>query len=327
MVLIFQYYKCAFCYICIKVIYLNSKNKHIVKASWISLVGNAFLAVAKISVGFIGGSLALIGDGIDSSIDVVMSVVTLVTARIINKPPDFRFAYGYEKADSIAAKVLSFFIFFAGAELAISSIRRFFREEAIQQPEPIAIIVVLASVLIKILLSIYQFRVGKKTNSNMLLANAKNMKYDVGISVTVLAGLLVVEFFAYPLADAIAALIISLWVMKGAFEIFKDSSTELMDGVKDTTVYNKIFEAAEEVPGVRNPHRVRSRQIGNMHMIVIDIEIDGTKTLSEAHHLSHVVEEKIRAKVENVYDVVIHAEPFDNYEKDERQGVRIEDIQ
>lgn len=306
---------------------MDSKNRHIVKASWISLFGNAFLAVAKISVGFIGGSLALIGDGIDSSIDVVMSVVTLVTARIINKPPDSRFAYGYEKADSIAAKVLSFFIFFAGAELAISSVKRFFREEVIQQPEPIAIIVVLASVLIKIMLSIYQYRVGKKTNSNMLLANAKNMKYDVGISVTVLVGLLVVEFFAFPLADAIAALVISVWVMKGAFEIFKDSSTELMDGVKDITVYNKIFEAAEEVPGVRNPHRVRSRQIGNMHMIVIDIEIDGTKTLSEAHHLSHIVEEKIRAKVENVYDVVIHTEPFDNFEKDERQGVRIEDIQ
>jgi divalent metal cation (Fe/Co/Zn/Cd) transporter len=110
-------------------------------------------------------------------------------------------------------------------------------------------------------------------------------------------------------------------VLKGAYDIFMDSNTELMDGVDDPMVYHKIFEAVAEVKGVSNPHRVRSRQISHMHMIQIDIEVDGRMTLEEAHSLSHLVEEKIRDKVENIYDIVIHIEPLGNIEVGEKDGV------
>jgi divalent metal cation (Fe/Co/Zn/Cd) transporter len=106
-----------------------------------------------------------------------------------------------------------------------------------------------------------------------------------------------------------------------------DSNVELMDGVKDTTVYNRIFDAVEQVPGVCNPHRVRSRQIGNMYMIALDIEVDGDMSLNQAHDLAEQVENSIKCRVENVYDIVVHVEPKGKCHSAEKFGLDKEAIQ
>jgi cation diffusion facilitator family transporter len=302
------------------------RKKEIRVASWVSLIGNSILAVLKIVIGMISGSLAVIADGVDSSIDILMSFITLITSRLIARPPDKKFAYGYEKADAIAAKVLSFFIFFAGAQLAFTTIKKITLQEQVSFPGMLAVYVTLFSVAGKIFLSYYLARKGKMNHSAMLIANAKNMKYDILISVTVLVGLFFTLVLNITIADTIAALFISGWVMWGALRIFIDTNTELMDGVDDTSVYDKIFEAASAVAGVNNPHRVRSRQIGKMHMIVIDIEVDGGLSLKDAHAIAQKVEKNIRRKVENVYDIVVHTEPLGNIETDERDGITGKDL-
>jgi divalent metal cation (Fe/Co/Zn/Cd) transporter len=100
-----------------------------------------------------------------------------------------------------------------------------------------------------------------------------------------------------------------------------DSNADLMDGVKDVSVYNKIFEAIGEIPGASNPHRVRSRQIGNMYMISLDIEADGDISLNEAHNIAEAVENSIKRTVENVYDIVVHVEPIGTHRFGEKFGV------
>jgi len=103
---------------------MEIREREITNASWVGIFGNSFLSVLKISAGFISGSLAVVADGIDSSTDIITSVITLITARFLAKPPDKKYPYGYGKADTIATKVLSFIIFFAGAQLFISTIRK-----------------------------------------------------------------------------------------------------------------------------------------------------------------------------------------------------------
>ncbi len=305
----------------------DNKTKLILKASWISFGGNGILAVLKISVGLFAGSLAVVGDGIDSSIDVIISLITILTAGIISKPPDKEHAFGHEKADSIAAKTLSFFIFYAGMQLLISSIQRLMHPEETQIPQMTAVIVTLFSIAGKMFLALYQYKIGKKTDSTMLIANAKNMKYDVLISSTVLIGLLVSKYLNMPIADPIAALVLSIIVLKGAIEIFLDTNIELMDGVKNPKIYNHIFEAVEEVKGAYNAHRVRSKQIGNAYMIIMDIEVDGTTPLKEAHEIANKVETKIREKVDNIYDIIVHIEPLGDIEKNERLGFCKHDVE
>lgn len=304
-----------------------TKGHAIRRASWISIFGNAALSILKIVIGFISGSLAVVADGIDSASDIITSIITLVTAKIISKPPDVRFAYGYEKADTIASKILAFIIFFAGAQLAISTGTKLLENETRTMPGAIALYVTIVSIIGKLLLALYQFKVGKRVNSSMLIANAKNMQNDVIISISVLIGLVFTFIFKMPMLDVMTAFAVSGWIMWVAIKIFIQSNTELMDGVLDTSVYKIVFAAAEEVEGVYYPHRVRIRQINNSYVIAIDIEVEGSLTVSESHRISHEVGENIKRKIENVYDIVVHIEPLGTIDKGEKYGVSNKDFQ
>jgi len=118
---------------------------------------------------------------------------------------------------------------------------------------------------------------------------------------------------------------VGIWIMKAGFEIFMESSLELMDGTDNPELYYKIFDAVEEVGGV-NPHRVRVRKHSNLYTVDLDIEIDGKLTIEEGHEISKDVEINIRKKVENVYDVLVHIEPEGNIEK-EKFGLSRENIE
>ena len=104
-----------------------SREKILIRTSWISTIGNAVLSVSKIIVGLLAGSLAVLGDGIDSATDVIISVVMIFTARIMSRPPSKKYVFGYEKAESIATKILSLVIFYAGVQMLLSSVESIFR--------------------------------------------------------------------------------------------------------------------------------------------------------------------------------------------------------
>lgn len=296
-------------------------GKQILRASYVSVIGNGVLSAAKIIVGAISGSFAVISDGIDSASDVAMSVVMIVTAKIMGRKPNRKYVYGYAKAELIATKILSMLIFFAGAEMFVSAIRNLFSEQERIMPGKIAIYVTVASILCKLLLSLYQTATGRKTGSSMLIANGINMRNDVVISLSVLVGLFFSFVLELPILDSVTALLVSCFIVWSAVRIFMDSNTELMDGVKDVTVYQKIFDAIEKVDGIKNTHRVRSRSIGNKYMITLDVEADGNMTLNQAHALTIEVEQRIRESIPEVYDIVVHIEPFGTH-PEEVFGVR-----
>ena len=298
-----------------------SREKILIRTSWISTIGNAVLSVSKIIVGLLAGSLAVLGDGIDSATDVIISVVMIFTARIMSRPPSKKYVFGYEKAESIATKILSLVIFYAGMQMLFSSVESIFSDEVKEIPSAIAIYVTVFSIAGKLLLALYQYKQGKKINSSMLTANAINMRNDVIISSGVLLGLIFTFIFKLPILDSITGLIISLFIIKSSVGIFMDSNVELMDGVKDVNIYNKIFEAVEKVPGAGNPHRVRSRMIGNLNNITLDIEVDPQMTLMQAHEIADAVEKSIENSIDNVYDILVHVEPAGKCQTDEKFGI------
>ncbi|MDR0954296.1 MAG: cation diffusion facilitator family transporter [Rikenellaceae bacterium] len=300
----------------------TAKDRALIRTSWVSTLGNSVLAVAKIAVGLLAGSMAVFGDGIDSATDVVISIVMLVAASVVSRPPSRKYAFGFEKAESIATKILSLVIFYAGAQMLVSALRIMASGEVRPLPGTLALWVTVFSIAGKLALAWYQFRVGRKIGSSLITANAKNMRNDVLISVGVLLGLAFTYLFDLPILDAVTMLLISLFIIKTAIDIFIDSNTELMDGVKDDGVYQKIFDAVERVEGASNPHRVRSRLIGGLYMVDLDIEADGDITLAEAHDIAARVEESIREALENVYDIVVHVEPAGKHHDQEQFGVR-----
>jgi cation diffusion facilitator family transporter len=289
---------------------MAEREQEIKNASWVGIFGNAFLSAIKIMAGLISGSLAVVADGVDSSSDIITSIITLITARILNKPPNKKYPYGYGKADTIATKLLSFIIFFAGAQLFITTIKKLITGGNTKVPSKLAIYITIISIIGKLLLSYHQSRIGKKTGSSMLIANGKNMQNDVLISGTVLLGLIFIYVFKMPILDTIFALIVSIWVLWVAYKIFRETSLELMDGTKDCTIYERIFDAIDAVEGAHHPHRVRASNIGDKVMIAIDLEVDGELSLREAHEIANRVEESIKSKINNVFEVAIHIEPL-----------------
>ncbi|MDR2389211.1 MAG: cation diffusion facilitator family transporter [Tannerellaceae bacterium] len=297
------------------------KDKILLATSRVSALGNALLSVAKILTGCLAGSLAVLSDGIDSATDVLISLVMIFTARIMQRPPSEKYVYGYEKAEGIATKILSLTIFYAGVQMLISSLEKIFSHETRSLPEPMAVYVTVLSIAGKLALALYQYRQGKRIRSALLIANAKNMRNDVVISLGVLLGLGFTFGLGLPVADAVTSLGVSLFILRSSVGIFLEANVELMDGVRDVSIYRRIFEAVEKVPGASNPHRVRSRMIGNLYMIDLDVEADGNITLQEAHNIADEVEKRIKEAVENVYDIVVHVEPAGKHHPTEKFGL------
>ena len=303
-----------------------TRQQQIIRASWWAIAGNAILAVLKLVVGFVSDSYAVMADGIDSAGDIASSLVILLAARIIARPPNIRFAYGYQKADTVAAKILSIMIFFAGAQLAWSTARLLIGGTTQETPSTLAIWVTVISILGKLVLALVLLRTAKIVNSPMLIANARNMRNDILISFSVLCGLLFTVYLQEPLIDRILALLISLFIMYTAYRIFMKTNIDLMDGIDDPGLYDQLFEAVREVPGAHHPHRVRARKIGIYYMVNLDIEVDASLSVKEAHDIARGVEHVIKEKLQNVYDVMVHVEPLGNREVNEKYGITESEI-
>jgi cation diffusion facilitator family transporter len=297
------------------------RARQIERIAWVAAGGNLALALLKILGGLIGDSLAVLGDGLDSTTDIAASAITIFAARVIAKPPDRVHPYGHFRAETIASKTLSFIIFFMGAQLALSTVRRLAAGGAAEVPEPLAVYAALVSIAGKLGMALLLSRVGRRLSSSMLIANGRNMKSDILLSAGVLAGVLFTRLLHLPILDSVAALAISGWIMRTAFVIFLESNKELMDGLDDPSIYPIVFEAVSEVSEAANPHRARVRQLANMYLIDLDIEVDGSLTVAEAHHIAVRVEERIKQKLDNVYDIMVHVEPLGNVESEERFGI------
>lgn len=301
---------------------MSDRTRKIKIASWIGIIGNGILAIFKIAAGFMDNSLSTVADGIDSTGDVLISLMTLYIASLLMKPPNIKFPYGYGKAEPNATIVLAVVIFFAGAQMAISSISRLIEGAYEEMPGKIAITAIILSIIIKVILARYQMYIGKKTESSMLLATARNMQGDIVISCSVLIGIVLTHTFHLPVLDLIIASLVGLWIIWIAIKIYLETNLELMDGNIEKSVYENVFKIVESTSGVRNPHRMRIRRAGHKLMINIDIELDGNMTLSNAHEISHIVEKNIKKKLEHdVFDVVIHVEPYGDRIKEENLGI------
>jgi cation diffusion facilitator family transporter len=287
----------------------TTKARLIKTASIIAMTGNALLALLKITIGLVAGSLAVVGDGIDSSTDVIIAMMSLIVAGIIARPADAEHPWGHGRAETIATTVLAFILFFAGGQLIIRACTSIVSGAHSEVPAPLALFVTVFSILGKLGLAWSQYYFGKRADSAMLKANGKNMVGDVVISSGVLIGVGLSIVLKIGILDPIIAILVGLWVIRSSVSIFLEANMELMDGSSDTAPYTAVFNAVRTVPGTINPHRTRMRRIAGLWDIDIDIEVDPELKVRDAHRIACQVERAIKESVEGVYDIVVHIEP------------------
>jgi cation diffusion facilitator family transporter len=293
---------------------MAGKTRLIRIAALVAVFGNSLLAALKVYAGLRAQSLAVVGDGIDTSVDVLIAIMTLVVAKIIAQPADVGHPWGHGRAETVATALLAFLLFFAGAQLILNSGAHIVSGKIREVPQPLAFLAIAVSILGKIILAWTQRFFGKRAQSSMLIANAKNMIGDVVISAGVLTGLLLSTLTGVGLIDSVAALLVGLWVIKSAVGIFFEANAELMDGGSGKEFYRAVFEAVHSVPGAGNPHRARMRRIAGLWDIDLDIEVDPALTIRDAHAIASSVEKAIKGRIEGVYDIMVHVEPAGNRE-------------
>jgi cation diffusion facilitator family transporter len=304
----------------------KERNRLIRKASIISLVGNSVLAVSKILTGIIAGSKAVLGDGLDSFTDVFISIITLVISIIIMRSPDKEHPYGHFRAETIATGILAFIIFSVGGQLALTASEKIINKEYTVIPDRFAIYVIVFSIVGKMILAWTQYTLGKKAESQIILANSKNMLIDTFTSLGVLTGLFFIFYFNQPIIDNIVAFLIGIWIMITAATIFKGTITEVMEGETDMSLYNKVFEEVKKADGLFNPHRLRIRRLGTYYLIEMDVEAEGGLSVKDAHNKVVLLERSIRESIPYVYDIFVHIEPLNNIEEHEKWGLKENDL-
>lgn len=298
-------------------------------ASFISLGGNALLCFLKLAVGFMTGSLAVLGDGIDSATDVGIAAMAVFVSFVISKPSDLRYPWGRQRAETIASFSLAFIIMFAGLELFIVSVSRLlqvYNGASLLLPQRAVLIAAGVSIVGKLLLALNQYILGKKAESVMVLTNARNMVNDSIISISVLVGCGLSLFFQLPYFDSCIALLVACWIIKSAVTLFIELNVELMDGNTNKQLYEQLFSAVASFPAIKNPHRARIRKMANLWDIDLDIEVDGSMPVKEAHSIAERLSFVIRKTLGNVYDIVIHIEPYNSDRQGERYGVSLDDM-
>lgn len=278
----------------------------------VTIVGacvNLVLIALKFVTGILGNSSALIADAVHSVSDLVTDVIVLVGIWIGRKPPDERHHFGHARIESVAAASVGGALIATAVYIGYQAATDIYFHRA-HQPTALALMGAGLSVVFKEGLYRYTVLTGRRINSQLLIANAWHHRSDALSSVAVLLG--VGGTLLHPswnMLDAVAALFVSVFIVKVGVEIIVDSLAELTDTAPDAGVVQAISECALSVDNVQAAHDLRVRRAGGRYLVEIHIEIDGELSVYKGHAIAKNVEECIKDEVDAVDRIIVHVDP------------------
>jgi ferrous-iron efflux pump FieF len=277
------------------------------RATYASVAVSVILIVLKLAAWLATGSVALLSSLIDSLLDVIAAIVNLLAVRHALEPADREHRFGHGKAEPLAALGQSAFLAGGALLLVFEAISRLVTPQPIARAE-LGIVVMIVSLLLDGALVLYQRYVVTKTHSLAVGADELHFRSDLVVNAAVLAALLFERLIATPLLDPIFGAAIGLWIIIGAFRLFRLSMSQLMDHElpdEDRARIRKIAEAAPEVTAV---HDLKTRAAGPTAFIQLHLEMDGAMDLLRAHRVSDEVEAQLRDAYPNA-EIIIHQDP------------------
>ena len=246
----------------------------VTRAALLGLIANLTLGVVKLVGGILGNSFALIADAVNSIGDVVTTVVVLFALRVAQRPADAEHPYGHTRAEGIAATNVALLIIVSALMIAWEAIERLTVRHDL--PPAWTLWIAGANVVIKEGLYQYKVRVGRRTGSASIIANAWDHRSDALCALAVLAGLGVVRFFGprFIWADEAASLVVAAAIVWSGAQLFRSSASELMDVQADSEFVDHIRDCASSVPGVAQVETLWVRKSGLEYFADIHIQVD-----------------------------------------------------
>ncbi len=290
--------------------------REVTRAALIGLGINLSLGVVKLVGGIYGNSFALIADAVNSLGDVVSTVVVLLALRIAQLPPDKEHPYGHTRAEGIAASNVAIIIIVSALLVGWEAVQRLTVQHEI--PPRWTLWIAGINVVVKEALYHYKVRIGRRTGSTSLIANAWDHRSDALCALAVLIGLAVIRWggprFIY--ADEVASLVVVAMIILSGVHLFRSSASDLMDVQADDELVEQIRADALTVPGVMDVETLWVRKSGLEHFADIHIEVDPLITVAEGHQIGHVVKDQLLRHFGSLRDVLVHLEPYPHGHED-----------
>ncbi|MDY5217041.1 MAG: cation diffusion facilitator family transporter [Lachnospiraceae bacterium] len=287
----------------------ENMEKTAMNVSIISIIANVVLAAFKLVAGVFAHSGAMISDAIHSASDVFSTFVVMIGIKIASKEPDEEHPYGHERMECVAAIILATILCITGLGIgknALSNITGNSGEMAV--PGVLALIAAIVSIIVKEAMFWYTRHYAKKIDSGALMADAWHHRSDALSSIGAFIGIIFARM-GYVMMDSIACLVICVFIVKAAYDIFKDAIDKMVDKSCSLEVEAEIRTIVMSVDGVKGIDSLSTRLFGNKMYVDIEIRADGEKTLNETHEIAEAVHDSIEAQFEKVKHIMVHVNP------------------
>ena len=293
------------------------RERELYKVTLAGSLINLTLVACKLLAGMAGHSAAMIADGIHSLSDLATDIVVLVFVRISGKPEDKKHDFGHGKYETLGTLIIGAALFLVGMGIlweGCGSIYRYLSGEPLDSPGYIALWAALVSIVSKELVFHYTRRAGVKYQSPAVIANAWHHRSDalssIGTAIGIGGALLLGPDWA--VLDPIAAIIVSLLIMKVSLELILPCVGELLEHSLPEEEERYIRELILSYPGVSDPHNLRTRRIGAYRAIEVHFRMDGQTTINEAHATTRLIEDALRKRFGQKTIINTHVEPVKN---------------
>ncbi|MCK5164433.1 MAG: cation transporter [Desulfobacula sp.] len=288
------------------------KKTQIQNITLIGLAANIVLSIIKFFIGFIGNSQAVVADALHSFSDTSSDLVILFGVKYWTAPPDDSHPYGHQKIESFISIIIGFILLFVAGAIGYNGLISL-QEKNQSELNWIVIIGPLISIIVKEILFKLTYKVGVKTNSSSLKANAWHHRTDALSSIPVLIA--VVASLLDPrlrFLDQIGAVIVSAFIIKVGFGILFTNINDLLDTGISKEKINALKKTINNIQSVRGVHKLRTRKLANYIYIDLHLEVDGQLSVIQGHDISEEVKHTLIRNNPKIIDVMVHLEPERN---------------
>lgn len=271
------------------------------------LVANLVVAFLKLIVGSYINSSSVLADCFHSLSDSASNIVGIVGISIAARPRDKKHPYGHTKFEMLSSLFIGIMMVFIALKIMGEAVLNIKNPESLNMTN-VSIVILVITLIINIIVSKYEYSVGKKINSYILISDSLHTKSDVYVSIGVLVTLICIKLGFPVIIDKVVSFVVGIFILHGAYEIFKSTIKILVDGaIIEENVIREIVVEFKEIKDIKN---IRSRGSENDIHIDMDIMVEPDMTVEKSHELSHSIENTMRAKINQNIQVATHIEPF-----------------
>ena len=283
-------------------------EKTATRVSVVSIAGNAVLSLFKLLAGIFAHSGAMISDAVHSASDVLSSIIVIIGVKLSVREADREHPYGHERFECVAAIVLAVVLAVTGLLIGYKAFGSI--EERGSQPMPglLALVAAAVSIVVKEAMYWYTRFYARRLNSSSLMASAWDHRSDALSSVGALVGIAGARL-GHPVMEPIASLVICLFILKAAYDIFRDAMGKMVDRAADAETEKRLYDCVLSEKDVRGVDSLQTRAFGSRLYVDLEIRLDGSLSLREAHAIAERVHDRIERDFPSVKHIMVHVNP------------------